>query len=78
MTQKSAPPPTREGGVAKAWIDESTCIGSGSCVRLAKGAFVMDDERGVAVVADLGAVDERRLVGAERSCPTGAIFLERT
>lgn len=59
------------------WVDESTCIGSGSCVRLATGAFVMDDDRGVAVVGDVSAVEERRLIAAERVCPTGAIHLER-
>lgn len=59
------------------WVDESSCIGSASCVRLAAGAFAMDDDRGVAVVGDVRAVEERRLIAAERACPTGAIHLER-
>jgi ferredoxin len=57
-------------------LDESICIGSGSCVRLAPGAFVFDNDRQVAEIADLSAVELERLRVAERSCPTGAIFLE--
>jgi ferredoxin len=57
-------------------LDESICIGSGSCVRLAPGAFVFDDDRQVAEIADLSAVELERLRVAEHSCPTGAIFLD--
>lgn len=56
-------------------VDESICIGSGSCVRLARGVFELDP-RGVAVVADASAATEEQLRRAERSCPTGAIFIE--
>lgn len=62
----------------QAHIDTSICIGSGSCVRLARGAFTFDDEHQVAVVADPSSVDEDRLERAERSCPTGAVFVERS
>ena len=57
-------------------LDESICIGSGSCVRLAPGAFVFDHDRQIAEVADLAAVELERLRIAERSCPTGAIFFD--
>ncbi|WP_219414701.1 ferredoxin [Pseudonocardia nigra] len=57
-------------------LDESICIGSGSCVRLAPGAFTFDNDRQVAEVGDLSAVELERLRVAERSCPTGAIFFE--
>ncbi len=59
-------------------LDTSICIGSGSCARLAPGAFTFDDEHQVAEVADPSSVDEARLALAERSCPTGAIFIDRT
>lgn len=58
-----------------AWVDPATCIGSGNCVRLARGAFALGPD-GIAHVADPSAVDEEQLRLAERSCPTGAIFLE--
>ena len=44
-------------------------------MRLAGGAFALDDD-GVARVADARAADEAHLRLAERSCPTGAIFIE--
>jgi ferredoxin len=56
-------------------IDAAICIGSGTCTRLAPLAFVMGDD-GVAHVADLGDTELTRLERAERSCPTGAIFIE--
>jgi ferredoxin len=57
------------------WVEAATCIGSGNCARLARGAFRVTDE-GVAEVLDVGTVDEARLRLAERSCPTGAIHVE--
>lgn len=63
-------------GTPQITLDESICIGSGSCARLAPGAFVFDHDRQVAEVADLSAVQLERLRIAERSCPTGAIFLD--
>lgn len=59
----------------KVTVDAATCIGSGNCVRLARGAFVLGPDR-VARVADLDAVDIERLRLAERSCPTGAIVID--
>jgi ferredoxin len=57
-------------------LDESICIGSGSCVRLAPGAFVFDQNRQVAELGDLSTAELERIQLAERSCPTGAIFLD--
>ena len=59
----------------RAWVDPATCIGSGTCVRLARGAFALDDD-GVAHVLDPDAVDPEQLRLAERSCPTGAIVVD--
>jgi ferredoxin len=57
------------------WIDGAMCIGSANCVRLAPGAIELGDD-GVAHVVDASAADEESLRLAERSCPTGAVFIE--
>lgn len=57
-------------------VDPSMCIGSRTCVDIARGAFTFDDEEYVATVADPALVDEDQLLLAERSCPTGAIYVE--
>jgi ferredoxin len=56
-------------------IDRFVCIGSGTCVRLAPGAFELDGE-GVAVTLDPVTSDIDELRMAERSCPTAAIFID--
>jgi ferredoxin len=53
-------------------IDRDVCIGAGNCVRLARGAFALDDEE-VAVVLDAAAATPGHIEMAVRSCPTGAI-----
>lgn len=58
-------------------VDPELCIGTGSCVHLAPGAFALDDE-GVADVEDPQAASEDQLRLAARSCPTGAIVVEET
>ena len=58
-------------------IDREVCIGSGNCVRLARGVFELDDEE-TAVVKNPGAVDPDTVRRAERSCPTGAIMVVET
>ena len=59
----------------RVWIEGAMCIGSGTCVALTKGAIALDDD-GVAHVVDASATDEASLRLAERSCPTGAVFIE--
>jgi ferredoxin len=59
------------------FVDPELCIGSGTCVNLAPGAFELDDE-GVAEAVDPGAAPEDRLRMAARSCPTGAITVDQT
>jgi ferredoxin len=56
-------------------IDPELCIGSGSCVHLAPGAFALDHD-GVADAINPDAVPGDRLRLAARSCPTGAISVE--
>lgn len=79
--QDNAPTPddSVEGAETQAgiWveIDQDTCIGSGTCARLAKGAFALGED-GVAHIVDADAAEEKRLRLAERSCPTGAIIVD--
>jgi ferredoxin len=53
-------------------VDRDLCIGTGNCIRLARGAFALDSSD-VAVVVDPDAASEEDLLAAERSCPMGAI-----
>lgn len=55
-------------------IDRDLCIGSGTCARLAPGAFELDAEE-LAMVMDPAAVDVDKLRLAANACPTGAITL---
>lgn len=55
-------------------VDQELCIGSGTCVHLAAGAFVLD-ERGVATPGDTSLVSYERLLLVARSCPTAAITI---
>ena len=67
---------SKPGGTAlNVWIDPAMCIGSGNCIRLAQGAIALGDD-GVAHVVDAHATDEAHLRLAERSCPTGAVFVD--
>jgi ferredoxin len=53
-------------------VDRELCIGSGTCVRLAPGAFALDDEE-ISVVVDPDAAGEGKLRLAAEACPTEAI-----
>ena len=66
----------RHDAALRVAVDEATCIGSGSCVRLARGAFALGAD-GTARVIDPATAGEARIRLAERSCPTGAIFVSR-
>lgn len=59
-------------------VDPSICIGARNCVRVASGAFGFDDYQQIAKVTNPSSVAEERLRLAERSCPTGAIFVENS
>ena len=56
-------------------VDRELCIGSGTCARLARGAFVLDDEE-IATVGDPSAVGIDALRLAAEACPTGAITVK--
>ncbi|MGH2450460.1 MAG: ferredoxin [Candidatus Limnocylindria bacterium] len=58
-------------------VDPELCIGSAECVRIAPGAFRIDETRGISEPTDLAeTADPARVDEAVRSCPTGAIALE--
>lgn len=56
-------------------VDRKLCIGRAVCVRLAPGAFEMD-ERDKAVPLDEITSSDEELLDAAEACPTGAIVLE--
>lgn len=59
-------------------IDPELCIGSGECVRIVPGAFVIDESRGVSVPQPAAEVaDPALLETAETNCPTGAFRVLR-
>ena len=53
-------------------IDRDACMGSGNCSFWAPGVFDLDDE-GIAVVLDVTAVADDKIVLAAQGCPTQAI-----
>ena len=53
-------------------VDRDLCIGSGTCVRLAPGVFVLDEDE-VSVVVDPHAAEIGKLRLAAEACPTEAI-----
>jgi ferredoxin len=55
-------------------VDRELCIGSATCVRLAPGAFALDDEE-IATVQDADAVGVEKLRLAADACPTSAITI---
>ncbi len=55
-------------------VDPDLCIGNGECVRIAPGAFRLDNARGVSVVLpSASSVDRDLLEEAAFNCPTRAI-----
>lgn len=59
----------------KIHVDPDLCIGSGTCVHLAKGVFVLNDDE-IAEVADPGAASREDILAAAKACPTAAIVVE--
>ena len=57
-------------------IDREVCMGSGNCSFWAPGVFDLDDD-GVAVVVDIDAAPEDKVILAAQGCPTQAIRITR-
>jgi ferredoxin len=59
---------------ARVAIDPDLCIGSGECVRVAPGAFRIDETRGVSTpLPGADALDAEMLAEVAFNCPTRAI-----
>ena len=58
-------------------IDPNRCIANAKCTTVAPGIFVLDDETGVAVLADEENATVEQLFAAARICPTRAIIIEQ-
>ncbi|MGQ0825042.1 MAG: ferredoxin [Actinomycetota bacterium] len=57
-------------------IDRDVCMGSGNCAFWAPGVFDLDED-GIAVVLDVNAQPEDKVVLAAQGCPTQAISILR-
>lgn len=57
-------------------IDPNRCIANAKCTTVSPGVFVLDDETGIAVLADEDATVEQ-IFAAARICPTQAIIIEQ-
>jgi ferredoxin len=53
-------------------INREVCMGSGNCSFWAPGVFDLDDD-GIAIVLDVAAQPEDKVVLAAQGCPTQAI-----
>lgn len=61
----------------KVTIDPHRCIAMGKCTTAAPGIYVIDEETGVAEVADMEAATVQQLFAGARACPTQAIMIEQ-
>jgi ferredoxin len=57
-------------------INRELCMGSGNCSFWAPGVFDLDDD-GIAVVLDVTAQPDDKIVLAAQGCPTQAITVTR-
>lgn len=61
----------------RVYVDPKRCVANGKCTYAAPGVFVIDEETGVAYVADEDAATVENLFAGARACPTDAIILEQ-
>ena len=57
-------------------VNRELCMGSGNCSFWAPGVFDLDDD-GIAVVLDVTAAPEDKIVLAGQGCPTQAISITK-
>ena len=57
-------------------VNRDLCMGSGNCSFWAPGVFDLDDD-GIAIVLDVNAQPEDKVVLAAQGCPTQAITVSR-
>lgn len=64
-------------GSTRVYIDPNRCIANAKCTTAAPGIFVLDQETGVAVIADPDNATVEQLFAGARACPTQAIIIEQ-
>jgi ferredoxin len=61
----------------KVTIDPHRCIANAKCTTAAPGIYVLDEETGVAVLADPDNATVDQIFAGARACPTQAIMIEQ-
>jgi ferredoxin len=61
----------------KVTIDPHRCIANAKCTTAAPGIYVLDEETGVAVLAEPDAATVEQIFAGARACPTQAIIIEQ-
>ena len=64
-------------GATRVYIDPRRCIANAKCTTAAPGIFVLDEETGVAVIANPDDATVEQLFAGARACPTQAIIVEQ-
>ncbi|MBA3450739.1 MAG: ferredoxin [Chloroflexia bacterium] len=64
-------------GSTRVYIDPKRCIANAKCTTAAPGVYVLDDETGVAMIANTDDATIEQLFAGARACPTQAIIIEQ-
>ena len=64
-------------GATRVHIDPKRCIANAKCTTAAPGVYVLDEETGVAVIANPDDATVEQLFAGARACPTQAIIIEQ-
>lgn len=64
-------------GSTRVYIDPNRCIANAKCTTAAPGIYVLDEETGVAVIANPDDATIEQLFAGARACPTQAIIIEQ-
>lgn len=65
---------TQKVGKYTVTVINDKCIGAASCVAIAPGTFVLNEQNIAEVISQGGDPDDMKLLGAQ-SCPTAAIIV---
>ena len=64
-------------GATRVYIDPNRCIANAKCTTAAPGVYILDEETGVAVIANPDDATLEQLFAGARACPTQAIIIEQ-
>ena len=64
-------------GPTRVYIDPRRCIANAKCTTAAPGIYALDEETGVAVIANPDEATIEQLFAGARACPTQAIIIEQ-